>query len=54
MQKNKRPRKRKGLVAYLESRFGRKLSEPDIQALVDRMAAHKQLADTEGTITYYL
>jgi len=54
MQKNKRPRKRKGLVAYLESRFGRKLSEPDIQKLVDRMAADKQLLDTDGTITYNL
>ena len=54
MQKNRRPRKRQGLVAYLESRFGRKVAEPDIQALVDKMAADKQLADTQGTITYYL
>lgn len=54
MQKNKRPRKRKGLVSYLESRFGRKVSEQDVQKLVDRMVSDKQLVDTGGAITYYL
>ena len=52
MQKNKRPRKRKGLVAYLHNHFSKKLTEADVQVIVDRMIASKKLADLGGSITY--
>jgi len=35
MQPRARPRKRKGLIAYLNSRFGNKLTEPELQTIVD-------------------
>jgi hypothetical protein len=53
MQKNRRPRKRKGLVAHLNSHFAKKMSESQIQALIDQMIADKQLADLNGTLTYH-
>ena len=53
MQKNRRPRKRKGLVAHLNSHFAKRMPEPQIQALIDRMIADKQLADVNGTLTYH-
>jgi hypothetical protein len=53
IQRNKRPRKRKGLVAYLYSHFAKKLPESQIQDLVDRMIADEELAEVSGTITYH-
>jgi hypothetical protein len=53
MQKNKRPRKRKGLVAHLHSHFAKKVSEGEIQGIVDRMIAAKKLSDTNGTMAYH-
>ena len=53
MQKNRRPRKRKGLVAHLNSHFAKKMLESQIQALIDQMIADKQLADVNGTLTYH-
>jgi hypothetical protein len=52
-QTNKRPRKRKGLVAHLRSHFGQKLAESDIQSLVDELIAKKRLTETSGAITYH-
>lgn len=54
MQKNRRPRRLKGLVAYLRSHFGPKIPESDIQKLVDAMIAEKRLSERDGTITYHL
>jgi PIN domain len=54
MQNNKRPRKRKGLVAHLRSHFGQKIPESEIQKLVDRLIAGKQLSEMNGAITYHL
>jgi PIN domain len=54
MQKNKRPRKRKGLVAHLHSHFGHKIPESDIEKLVDGLIAAKRLSETNSTITYHL
>ena len=53
MQKNKRPRKRKGLVAHLRSHFGQKVPESEIQKLVECLIAGKQLSETNGAITYH-
>jgi PIN domain-containing protein len=54
MQKNKRPKKRKGLIAYLQTHFAKKMTEPEVFALVDRMIASKKLADLGGSMTYHL
>jgi hypothetical protein len=54
MQKNRRPRRRKGLVAYLHSHFGHKIPEADIQKLVDALIAEKRLSEKSGSITYHL
>jgi hypothetical protein len=52
-QKNKRPRKRKELVAHLRTHFGREVAEPDIQSLVGELIARKRLTETNGAITYH-
>lgn len=54
MQPRTRPRKRKGLVAYLHSHFGKKISEADVRTLVDRMIASKKLSETNGALGYHL
>ena len=38
-QKNRRPRKRKGLVAALHSHFSQRIPETELQRLVDQMIA---------------
>ena len=54
IQKNKRPRKRKGLVAHLHSNFGhKKISETGVEAFVDQMIAEKKLSEINGAITYH-
>ncbi len=52
MQKNKRPRKRNGLVAHLHSHCGKKIPETEIQAFVDWLIADKKLGEENGAITY--
>ena len=54
MAGNKRPRKRKALVAHLHSHFAKKMSESAIQELVDRLIAAKYLAEVDGAIKYHL
>ena len=54
MQKNRRPRRRKGLIAHLHSHFGHKISESGIGELVDALVAEKKLSERNGTITYHL
>jgi hypothetical protein len=52
-QKNRRPRKRKGLVAYLHSHFSKKIPETELQRLIDQMIARKELSEAKGAITYH-
>jgi len=54
MQKNRRPRRRKGLVASLHSHLGHKMPESAIQQLVDALIAEKRLSERSGAITYHL
>jgi hypothetical protein len=49
----KRPHRRKGLVAELHSHLAKKLSEAEVEALVDELVAAGKLADTAGRITYH-
>ena len=53
MQKNKRPRKRKGLVAYLHSHFSNKVSEAELRGIVDQLIAAKKLSEVNGAIAYH-
>ena len=53
MQKSKRPKKRKGLIAHLSAHFAKKMSEAEIHAVVDRTIASKKLADLDGSVTYH-
>jgi hypothetical protein len=52
-QKSRRPRKRKGLVAYLHSHFSKKIPETELQRLIDQMIARKKLSEAKGAITYH-
>jgi PIN domain len=53
IQKNKRPRKRKGLVAHIYNHYGRKIPESDVQAFVDEMITTRQLSEVNGAISYH-
>ena len=52
-QRNRRPRKRKGLVACLHSHFSQRIPETELQRLVDQMIARKTLSEVNGAITYH-
>jgi hypothetical protein len=53
MDKPKRPRKRKGLVAHLYTHFAKKIPEEELQRIVDRMLADKTLTVDGESITYH-
>lgn len=53
MQKNKRPRKQKGLLAHLHSHFSKKFSAAELQKVVGRMIAEKKLTEANGALTYH-
>jgi hypothetical protein len=52
-QKNKLPRKRKGLIAHLSHHFAKKITAADADALVNRMIAGKKVTDNNGAMTYH-
>jgi hypothetical protein len=52
-QKNRRPRRRKGLVAVLHSHFSQRIPEAELQRLIDEMVAQGKLSDTNGALTYH-
>ena len=52
-QKTRRPRKRKGLIAVLDSHFSKKVPESELQGLVDELIAEGTLSETKGAITYH-
>lgn len=54
MQARTRPAKRKGLLAHLKSHFGRKISEVELDKLIDQLIAKKKLSDTAGKLAYQL
>lgn len=53
-QKTRRPRKRKGLIAVLDSHFSKKVPESELQGLVDELIAEGSLSEAKGAITYHL
>jgi hypothetical protein len=52
-QKNRRPRKRKGLVTHIHTHFGKKIAETEVEAFVDQLIAAKQLTELNGALTYH-
>jgi hypothetical protein len=52
-QKTRRPRKRKGLIAVLDSHFSKKVPESELQGLVDELIAQGSLSEAKGAITYH-
>lgn len=52
-QKARRPRKRKGLIAVLYSHFSKKVSESELEELVNELIARGRLSDSNGAITYH-
>ena len=54
-QATSRPAKRKTLVSSIGAYFGRQLPEPEIEAVVERLAAEKRLTiSAQGAVTYRL
>ncbi len=53
MQKNRRPRKRKGLLAYLHSHFRQRIAAAELQRLIDQMIGAGKLSEVNGTLTYH-
>lgn len=52
-QKARRPRRRKGLIAVLYSHFSKKVSESELEELVNELIARGRLSDSNGAITYH-
>lgn len=52
-QRQRRPRKRKGLIAVLHSHFSKKVPESELQGLIDELVARGSLSEVNGAITYH-
>lgn len=52
-QKARRPRKRKGLIAVLDSHFSKKVPASELEGLVDELIAEGNLSEANGAITYH-
>lgn len=52
MQTRTRPRRRKSLIAHLGSRFGKKISEQELDQIVTAMIAQKSISETDGRLAY--
>jgi len=51
--KNRRPRTRKALAAYLHSHFAKRIPEEEVQNLIERLIASGQLSEANGRIVYH-
>jgi len=47
-----RPRKRKSLIAHLDTRFGKKISAQDLEQMVATMIDQKSIKETDGKLAY--
>ena len=52
LQRNRRPRKRRGLVASLHSHLSKKVSTEQIEQFVDRMIAEGRISESNGALSY--
>lgn len=51
-EKKTRPRKRKTLAQYISSIFQKKISQPDIEGIIETLLAKKMISESNNTITY--
>ena len=54
MEKAKRPRTRKRLVAHVYNHRKKEIAEADVEQFVDRLIADGKLSETGSTVTYHL
>ena len=54
MPSRTRPRKRKRLIAYLDTRFGKKIAEQELEQIVTTLIAQKSIGETDGKLAYNL
>ncbi|HYX75176.1 MAG TPA: PIN domain-containing protein [Steroidobacteraceae bacterium] len=54
LQRNRRPRKRRGLVASLYSHLSKKVPTAQIEEFVDRMIAEGRISESDGALSYNL
>jgi hypothetical protein len=54
MDKAKRPRTRKRLVAHVYNHWAKKIAEADVEKFVDRLIADGKLSETGSALTYHL
>jgi hypothetical protein len=52
LERTKRPRKRKSLVAHIHAHYSKSLTVSGAEAFVDRMIAEKKITETDGVINY--
>jgi len=52
LQRNRRPRKRRGLVASLYSHLSKKVPAAQIEQFVDRMIAEGRISESNGALSY--
>jgi hypothetical protein len=52
LRRNRRPRKRRGLVASLYSHLSKKVPEAQIEQFVDRMIAEGTISESSGVLSY--
>ena len=52
LERNRRPRKRRGLVASLHSHLSKKVPEAQIEQIVDRMIAEGSISESNGLLSY--
>jgi hypothetical protein len=54
LERTRRPRKLKGLVAHLHTHYSKSLTLSGARALVDRMISEKRISEADGNVTYHL
>lgn len=54
LPRNRRPRKRRGLVASLHSHLAKKVPEAQVEQFVDRMIAEGTISESNGALSYDL
>jgi hypothetical protein len=54
MEKAKRPRTRKRLVAHVYNHWAKKIAAADVEHFVDRLIADGKLSETGSAVTYHL
>ena len=52
LERNRRPRKRRGLVASLHSHLSKKVPEAQIEQIVDRLIAEGRISESNGVLSY--